>query len=157
METTSLPFLAQFAGNEGFAHIALVVRDIRRAAADYAALLGVPEPLVKQTNPPDTAKVMFMGAPSPARALQTFVNMGGLRIELMQPDEHPSTWKQVLDENGEGLHHAGYFTDDFEKTLSHLEAAGMPVVQTGFYNGGRYAYIDSRKRLGMMLEVLHND
>ena len=33
---------------------------------------------------------------------------------------------------------------------------GMPLIQKGDYEGGRYAYIDGAARLGLILELLEN-
>ena len=143
-----LPFLGSFT------HIALVVRDIDQAIDTYCRLLGAERPPFKQTGAPDQAKVLFEGKPTPARARQSFFTVGGLRVELMQPDEHPSTWREALDTQGEGMHHVAFDVKSIDETADRLAAMGMPVVQTGFYNGGRYAYVDSRAALGMMLELL---
>ncbi|MFA9380368.1 MAG: VOC family protein [Acetanaerobacterium sp.] len=137
-----------------FSHIALVVRDMEQSVQTYCQLLGVERPPLKQTGEPDKAKVKFEGKSTPARVQQSFFTMGGLRIELMQPDEHPSTWRETLDNKGEGLHHIAFDVPSIDESAGGLEAMGMPVVQTGFYNGGKYAYVDSRAALGMMLELL---
>ncbi len=130
------------------------MRDIKQSIETYCLLLGVERPTLKQTGEPDKAKVEFGGEPTPARAQQAFFNVGGLRVELMQPDEHPSTWRETLDSRGEGLHHVAFDVPGLDEAVESLKALGMPVVQTGFYNGGRYAYVDSCAALGMMLELL---
>ncbi len=139
-----------------FSHLALVVKDIKRTMGSYEQLLQVEEPRCKLTGEPESAHVVFMGKETPARAYQAFFDLRGLRVELLQPDEHPSTWREVLESQGEGLHHVAYDVEDMDEVIAFLEKLGLPVVQTGCYNGGKYAYIDSRKKIGMMLELLQS-
>jgi hypothetical protein len=46
-----------------------------------------------------------------------------------------------------------------EKTLKGLDGMGMPVLHQGRYddNSGAYVYVDSKKALGVTLELLHSD
>ncbi len=83
--------------------------------------------------------------------------MGGMQLELIEPDDHPSTWKEFLDKHGEGIHHIALNVKGMKETVAYLENNGMPLVQKGEYTGGRYAYIDSSDKLGMIIELLEND
>lgn len=149
--------ILEYMGFSGtFSHLALVVHDIRKAMSVYQELLHVEEPRCKQTGEPKSAHVVFEGKETPARAFQAFFDLRGLRVELLQPDQHPSTWREVLDSQGEGLHHVAYDVEDMEAAVAFLDNLGLPVVQTGSYNGGKYAYVDSRKQIGMMLELLQS-
>jgi len=137
-----------------FSHIAIVVHNIEEAIASYCNLLKVDRPLLKMTGEPAQAKIMFMGVSTPARSYQAFFDVNGMRVELMQPDENRSTWRESLDKNGEGLHHTAYVVENMADSVAFFAKLNMPVVQTGYYNGGHYAYIDSVKQLGMMIELL---
>ncbi|MGI6333110.1 MAG: VOC family protein [Saccharofermentanales bacterium] len=137
-----------------FSHIAIVVHDIEKTISLYCQLLGIERPVLKMTGEPDQAKVEFMGRATPARSYQAFFDVNGIRVELMQPDENESTWRDALDAYSESFHHAAYTVDNMEKTVELFAAVGIPVVQTGFYNGGQYVYLDSRKSMGMMIELL---
>jgi methylmalonyl-CoA/ethylmalonyl-CoA epimerase len=33
----------------------------------------------------------------------------------------------------------------------------MPLIQKGEYTGGRYAYIDTKEKLKVLIELLEND
>lgn len=154
MEQTIPAFVERFACTCDFVHIAIVVHDIEQAIAAYCKLLGAERPTLKQTGAPEDAKVQFLGKSTPARAKQCFFTVGNLRIELMEPDENPSTWLDVLNESGDGLHHVGFNVKSMKDTMEELSAMGMPTIQTGLYNGGQYAYVDCRKQLGMMVELL---
>lgn len=52
----------------------------------------------------------YKGKPAPgAQSLLAFFDVGpGLQLELIQPNEEPSTWREFLDEHGEGVHHLAF-------------------------------------------------
>ncbi len=83
--------------------------------------------------------------------------MGSLQLELIEPDEHPSTWREFLDEHGEGVHHIAFVVEGMKEKVAVLEKSQIPLIQKGEYTGGRYAYLDSVKELKVMIELLEND
>ena len=142
-------------GFEGrFVHACVVVSDINAAMAAYQSLLGAERPRLKQTGAPEDARVVYRGEPTPARAWQAFFDLNGVRMELLQPDENPSTWRDFLDRNGSCFHHIAYDVDDMDAAISLFRDLGAEVLQIGHYNGGMYVYIDTEKLLGVVLELL---
>ncbi len=83
--------------------------------------------------------------------------MGSLQLELIEPDEHPSTWREYLDQHGEGPHHIVFVVDDLKEKVTVMEDKGMTLQQKGEYPGGRYAYMDTLKDLKIITELLEND
>ncbi|MFP4107224.1 MAG: VOC family protein [Phycisphaerae bacterium] len=137
--------------------IGLIVRDIERVSKAYADLLGVevPEPIV--TDPVEKARTEYHGSRTDARAKLAFFDMGRIAIELIEPMGGDSTWQEFLDNHGEGVHHIAFTVEGMGQVVMDLKAKGMPLVQKGEYEGGRYAYIDSHPKLAVMLELLEND
>lgn len=137
--------------------IGIIVRDIDRSAGVFANFLGVDKPRVIVTDVPELAKTEYRDSHTPARAKLAFFYAGGLDIELIEPDENPSTWREFLDTNGEGVHHIAFVVKDMAGKIRKLAELGMPLIQRGEYTGGRYAYIESNDKLKVMLELLEND
>lgn len=144
-------------GTKVITQIGIIVRDIEKTARAYADLFGMEVPTIQLTDPQDKAKTMYRGAPAEARAKLAFFDMGSLQLELIEPDEHPSTWRDHLEKHGEGVHHIAFQIEGMKERIELLAGQGMPVVQQGQYTGGRYAYIDSIPQLKVMLELLEND
>lgn len=145
-------------GTSVVTQVGILVHDIQQAKQDWAAFLGLPVPEHSITDIQEVAQTSFMGQPSKARAKLAFFQAGPqLSIELIQPDHHPSTWRQDLDKNGEGFHHIAFVVNGIKRCIQQLQAKGMPLLQTGEYTGGRYAYVDARDKLKLMLELLEND
>ncbi|MCL2200211.1 MAG: VOC family protein [Defluviitaleaceae bacterium] len=138
--------------------VGILVHDIEKTGAAYAAVLGMEKPSWSWTGTREEAETEYHGKPSEARAKLMFFSVGGnMTIELIEPDEHPSTWRDDLNKNGEGVHHLAFNIRGMKETVARLEANGMPLIQKGEYPGGRYAYIDSNAQLKTLVELLEND
>jgi len=142
-------------GTDVVTQIAVVVHDIDAASEAYASLLGVAKPEAKLTDAYEDSRAEYRGEPTGARATLAFFQVGPqLSIELIEPDDQPSTWREHLDQHGEGVHPIAFRVEDMDETVSRLGAAGMPLVQSGHFPGGRYAYVDSCDALKVTLELL---
>ncbi|MDQ0229007.1 VOC family protein [Metabacillus malikii] len=144
-------------GTNVIAQIGILVHDIETVSQSYAEFFGVEKPQWSWTDPIDVAQTEFEGAPSEARSKLAFFDMGSLQLELIEPDEHPSTWRNHLNEHGEGPHHIAFIINGMKEKVTLMEGKNMPLVQKGEYTGGRYAYMDTFKDLKIMLELLEND
>lgn len=136
--------------------IAIVVRDIEKTRRQWEQVLGLACSRVIETDPQEKSRAQYRGQPTPARAKLAFFELGQVSLELIEPIGEPSTWRQWLDEHGEGVHHIAFRVQDMEGKLSALAACGIPAVQRGDYTGGRYAYCDSYPQLKILLELLEN-
>ena len=151
-----MPTDSNLLGSDRVTQIAIVVRDIEKAAAEYAALLGVDKPRAIVTAGREEAHTEYRGAPSDATAKLCFFDLGQVTIELIEPDGKPSTWQDHLDKHGEGVHHIAFQITDMESRLKALGSNGMETIQRGDFTGGRYAYVDSSAKLGVELELLES-
>jgi methylmalonyl-CoA/ethylmalonyl-CoA epimerase len=143
-------------GTDQVCQVGLVVHDIEKALDAYCALLGIPRPAVVVTDAYDKAKTVYRGQPSLAQAKLAFIDLGQVQIELIEPVGVPSTWKDGLDEKGYSVHHIAFNVKDTPQVVEKLTRQGMPAIQQGQYTGGMYTYIDSAKKLGVILELLEN-
>lgn len=148
--------LAPLLGTTKIEQIAFVVNDLDAAADAYCTLLGVEKPAVIQVVDSKTTQVIFEGQPTEGKSKYMFINTPLIQIELIEPGDSPSTWKQHLDTKGEGVHHISFVVKNMDEKIKLLEEMGYPVIQTGnFYNGkGRYAYMDTVKDYKVIIELL---
>ncbi|MCM8900353.1 VOC family protein [Caldicoprobacter algeriensis] len=143
-------------GNRVITQIGIVVRDIEAVLQAYADFFGVEKPQWFWTAGYEEAHTEFCGQPSQARAKLAFFDMGSVQLELIEPDENPSTWREFLDKHGEGVHHIAFVIKDMDGKIKKLEQNGMSLIQRGDYDGGRYAYIDTLEQLKVLIELLEN-
>lgn len=147
-----------YLGTSAVTQIGIIVKDINQAAQKYASFLGLPLPAIVETDGLEKSQATFRGKPCPARAKLAFFKVGQtLDIELIEPDGQPSVWQEFLDTKGEGVHHIAFGIKDTAAHTEKLEKLGIPLLQKGEYEGGRYAYFDSTKDLKLMFETLEND
>jgi len=142
-------------GTNVICQIAVVVRDVERAAKRYAEIFGLEVPSSILTAPKEETNIRYRGQSTDARAKLAFLQMGPqLNIELIEPVGGPSVWQEHLDSRGEGVHHIAFRVKGMDEVLAYLDGEGLPTVQRGDFTGGQYAYIDSAADLGVMLELL---
>jgi methylmalonyl-CoA/ethylmalonyl-CoA epimerase len=144
-------------GNNVITQVGIIVADIEESSTKFAEFFGIdkPEPVV--TGSFDEARTRYHGADTQARAKLAFMDFGSLQVELIEPDENPSTWREFLDTHGEGIHHLAFVIKGMNEKIAALEANGCRLEQRGEYTGGRYAYIDATGPLKTIVELLEND
>lgn len=144
-------------GTNVITQIGIIVKDIEKTSQAYADFLGVEKPRENLTDTVDKAETEYNGKESPARVKLAFFDMGSLQLELIEPDDHPSTWRDHLNDHGEGVHHIAFIVDGMKNIIKKLDGKGMQLIQKGEYTGGRYAYVDTSNDLKVLLELLEND
>lgn len=146
-------------GLQTIVQVAIVTRDIETSAKRWAAILGMPVPPISTTRPGHVVRVFYQGRPSSGQAKLTFFKLGQVVLELIEPLGKDTSWRQYLDERGEGVQHLGFQVVNLGQAIANAEKSGMPVLHRGRYDkdNGDYVYIDSQKALGVTLEFLHSD
>jgi catechol 2,3-dioxygenase-like lactoylglutathione lyase family enzyme len=137
--------------------IGIIVKDVEKTASAYAEVFGIPKPEVVPIAGDAFANTNYRGRPSTAHGKAAFFDLGPVQMELIEPVGAPSTWEEFLQIHGEGLHHIAFKTQDMGAAREFLASQGMETIQQGGWDGGQYAYVDGASRLGLILELLHND
>lgn len=144
-------------GKPTVVQVGLIVKDIEKSLDAYVEVFGLEQrPQVQLTDGVDQTNMKYHGEPSEARAKLAFIPMGQVTIELIEPVGGPSTWQEFLDTHGEGMHHIAFMVKGTDQVVSVLQGQGIPVIQQGDYTGGRYSYMESTAKLGLILELLEN-
>lgn len=137
--------------------VAILVKDIKTTAAKYAELFGVDVPEICISAGYDKALTEYKGKHCDVTCKMAFIYLDNLTIEIIEPDGKESIWTDMLNENGEGFHHMAFGVKGMKEAICTFEKTGMPLIQKGEYQGGRYAFIDSVKDYKMVFELLEND
>lgn len=139
--------------------IGIMVRDIEKAAEEWARLLGVEKPKINITEGYEITHATYKGEPCKGRLAQAPFNLENIQIELVSPyGDEPSVWKDCLEKDGEGLHHIAFKTEDIEDSKTELEEMGMQFMQYGEWpvqpRNGCYTYMDGRDSVKTIIELL---
>jgi len=137
-------------------HIGVIVKDVDRAVQYYESL-GI-GPFEKGALQMAYRERTLMGKPFNDDRYKLAIRlgkMGQVKVELIQPVEGDSPWKEFLDTKGEGIMHIAFAVDDIDAEQAKLEDEGLSVIYSSrFQNGGGAAYIDTREVGGMITELV---
>ena len=144
-------------GTNLIAQVGFIVRDGEASKRKWAAFLGVDVPATQTAGEYAVTGTTYRGEPAPeAACLMAFFDVGpGLQLELIQPNEAPSTWRDFLNEHGEGMHHIAFQVKDSGERIACAEAAGLKLIQHGLYGdaSGEYNYLEAPE-LHCIIELL---
>ena len=150
-------------GRSTVTQVGFIVRDIYETKKKWAQFLGVEEPPAVEAGDYAVTQTEYKGQPAPgAQSLLAFFDVGpGLQLELIQPNEEPSTWREFLDKHGEGVHHLAFNVNgmNMQQAVVNCQDFGMTLEQKGEYGSGdgRYAYLSAEKDLKVLIELLESD
>lgn len=123
-------------------HIAILVRDTDDALKFYRDTLRLPLLLSEELEE--------------VGVRLTHLDMGNVKLQLVQPlsDDHPLA--KQLDERGEGLHHLCWEVDDAEEVMARLPEFGLKAKEGEPHpapRGGTAAFIDPKDTRGVLWEM----
>lgn len=153
--------LKQILGQARFAQVGFVVRDIEETKKKYALLFDCAEPEANICGEYQMMQTRIAGEPAPdANCKLAFFDLTpGVQLELIEPNEYTSVWRDHLEMYGEGIHHIAFQVENTDAIVERLvkEFDGV-VEQTGTYGdgSGRYVYLSLQKELKCRIELLEN-
>lgn len=151
--------MAGVVGTHLVAQVGFIVKDVEETKKKWAAFLGVEVPPTQPIGDYAVTQTKFQGEPAPeAYCWMAFFDVGpGLQLELIQPNDQPSTWRIFLEEHGEGIHHVAFQVKDSAACVARAEEAGLKLVQKGVYGdgSGEYNYLDAPE-LKCIVELLES-
>jgi len=133
-------------------HICIVVKDIEKTKSYYESIGVGPwvdyPPLVEYT------KLNVMDEKGFFDTRFVYTHIGTLQLQLAQPGEGKTIYKDFLETKGEGVFHIGFEVDDVDAVEKQLTEAEMKVLASGRRDDGSgFSYLDTRKRAGVTLLV----
>lgn len=145
-------------GTDVVVQLGLVVHDVEKTGQKFADFFGVECPPTCYSGDAETVKGSYLGQPTSASCHMKFFDTPTLQIELIQPDDTPSVWRDFLNEKGEGLHHIAFRVKKADDAIRVMEEKGYPLLQRGLYAdaSGQFAYMDTRDDLKLILELLED-
>lgn len=130
----------------GFIQIAIVVKDIEKAAKNWADLFNVPVPEIQiQEKAPEG--LFTRGKQADFTRKKAVISAGSWSIELFQPTGGDSTFQEFLDKHGEGVHYLGFDVGGKRDAIvSELEEEGCALRILGPNKG--WTVVDTEEKLG---------
>ncbi len=80
--------------------------------------------------------------------------VGDIQIQLCQPGEGKSLYKDFLEKKGEGVYHLGFVVDDVDSSEGELRKLGLKVLSSGRReDGSGFSYMDTAEKAGVTLLI----
>ena len=133
-------------------HIAVVVRNIEEVIQFYTSIgIGPFEdypPLKEYVKLDVPDKVGFHNVKIKV------VQIGPIQIQLIQPGEGQSLYKDFLEKKGEGVYHLGFVVDYVDDSEAALKNLGLEVLSSGRReDGSGFSYMDTAGKGGVILLI----
>ena len=136
--------------------IAIVVEDIHAAMEVYQKALGWGPWKVYEHRPPSLHHTHLHGEEQAYTMIGAETHVGPIVVELLQPVEGPSIYKEWLETKGEGLHHIACMAHSAEESNAIKER--FAAMGVGVLMGGRigesieFYYLDTEPLLKVIIE-----
>jgi len=135
--------------------VGIVVRDIDETIRYYKEAFGIGPWAVFEGEP---AECIEKGQRITFRGRMAMAQTGRVELELIQILEGRSFHSDFLEEQGEGIHHIGFFVKDFDERLAAVREAGIGILHQGFLKQMgltiKYAYLDTTATGGVIIELI---
>jgi methylmalonyl-CoA/ethylmalonyl-CoA epimerase len=122
-------------------HIAIVVKDIDKAIKGYEEMFGFKK----------ISKMEFGGG----EAIVAIIKVGDINLELFQPVKAGTAFDKFLKENGGGLHHISFLTDDILKEIKNIKAKGKKMTHNEPIElpDAKIAFVDAASAENVSIEL----
>jgi methylmalonyl-CoA/ethylmalonyl-CoA epimerase len=151
------PFRAP--GSAAVHQVGVVVADIEQAIDAHSRLLGLGREAWRRASfdRGSVETLTFRGDPASFSMKLAFTGSDP-EIELIEPVDGPSIYREWLAERGESIHHLAVLVTSLTQATAAMEAAGFDVIQAGHgfapQGTGGFAYFDTAHSLGYVLEAV---
>jgi catechol 2,3-dioxygenase-like lactoylglutathione lyase family enzyme len=133
-------------------HLSLVVRDIN-TTVPFLESLGI-GPFFEY---PPMTEYTKLNVPDKEGFFKTVIKcaqIGPVQVQIVQPGEGRSIYKDFLEKNGEGVFHLGFVVPDIDTAEAGGKDMGLRVISSGRRaNGSGFAYFDTAEKCGVTLLV----
>jgi methylmalonyl-CoA/ethylmalonyl-CoA epimerase len=138
--------------------VAPVVNDLEKSMREYSETMSWGPWTIYEYKTPRLHDTIVRGAaPDAFTWIGAETPVGSTYVELLQPLQGPSIFREFIDQHGEGLHHIGYWAKTMEEAESIKQtfaSRGVPVLMSAWIDQVYFYYLDSSP---MIIEVWTGD
>ena len=133
-------------------HISIVVRDAEKTQKYYESI-GI-GPWMDYPPMKEYVKINVPDENGFYNLKIKCVQIGPVQLQLVEPGEGDSLYKDHLEKKGEGVFHIGFEVNDISATDAKIEAMDLNVLSSGRrQNGSGFSYLDTASQAGVVLLV----
>jgi catechol 2,3-dioxygenase-like lactoylglutathione lyase family enzyme len=133
-------------------HIAIVVKNLEKAIRFYQSIGVGPfedyPPLKEYTRLDVPDELGFQ------KVKIKVVQIGPVQLQLIQPGEGMSLYKDFLEKKGEGVYHLGFVVEDVDESEAEVKRMGLQVLSSGRReDGSGFSYLNTAGEGGVTLLI----
>ena len=133
-------------------HICIVVKDIEKTKRYYESI-GI-GPWTEYPSLLEYTKLNVMDEKGFFDTRFVFTHVGNLQLQLAQPGDGKTIYRDFLETKGEGVFHIGFAVEDIDSVEKELTDSEMKVLASGRRDDGSgFSYLDTRREAGVTLLV----
>ena len=143
--------------NWKFHHIAVIVKDMKKAIEFYQSLgIGPFPPLIGPEGTVTLTEKKVRGKPVDYQIDLRHAEggIGDIAFEVVEPLEGETPVKEFLEKKGEGIQHIGFFVDDLDQETAKMAEKGFSITQSGESPNVKWAYFDTDAVGGVAIELM---
>jgi 4-hydroxyphenylpyruvate dioxygenase-like putative hemolysin len=143
---------------DNIAQVCVIVPDLDRAVENYWKVFGIGPWKFYTYGKPLVKRMTRRGEPCEYKMRVALANVGAMRIELIEPLEGDTVYREFVEKHGYGVHHVGVLIENMGEALARADEAGLEMTQDGAGFGpdddGHYAYLDTEALIGTTIELI---
>jgi methylmalonyl-CoA/ethylmalonyl-CoA epimerase len=127
-----------------FDHVSIAVRDIDEGYGIYRDALGGKVVRGKTRG--------YDGSFSWAE-----IELGGIKVELIQPEDKSSFVHRFLDQKGSKVHHLTFEVDNIDSAVKHLQTKGFDIIgSTDLDPEWKIAFLSPKTTGGVLIQIFES-
>ncbi|HEY5584371.1 MAG TPA: VOC family protein [Ruminiclostridium sp.] len=139
---------------DGICQIALVVSNIEDTVKQYEKAFGLKDLKIEFLPETKNIPAYFKGQLGDFSGCRICAfKLGSVALEMIEPDEKPSPWREFLDTHGQGVQHIGFLVDDKYEALKTLEDEGCKPFHVGYFPNMTYVFVDTLSKFGVDFNI----
>lgn len=140
---------------KGFIQVCIVVEDIEKSLDHWMNIFNMERPEIIDCKSPENTDLTYRGEIAHYSNKMAVMEADGFFIELIEPDEQPSTFREFLEKHGSGVHHLGFAVGHKrDAVIEELETKeGFDIRTIGYYPGNSWTVVDTEDALGVNINI----
>ena len=133
--------------------VAFVVKNLEKTVRIYANKYGIGPWKIYTINSKTVKNLVKYGDKTDFSYKVAMSYIGNIEWELVEPLDEKSIYSDFLRVHGGGFHHIAFGVKNFDEALAELKAKGGKVLQSGDWQGTKFAHISTEDDLGFVIEL----